>query len=262
MTRLPLLALLLASATVASAALAPAARAQQGTVTYEVTTTIEITLPPEMQQYADRIPRTQTQTRVLAFTEAATRPTEPTRDAAPDRPRRGERGGRPDRPGRGGPMMMQMGTRAPSVSYTDLDAGTRVLQTDFLGRTFLVTSDVPTYAWRLTGEQAEYLGYPCQKATTMRDSVAVEAWFAPGIPASVGPDEYGGLPGLILLVTEDGGRRTFVAQSVALEPPAAFTAPTEGRRVTRAEYDQIVREKTEEMGGSRGLGGATIIQIN
>ena len=238
MTRSIVLFALLASA-------APAL-AQQGTAAYTVTTQIDVQLPPGMEAYADQIPTSQTVEREVLFTEAATLTRNAPRDPAAEPERRGRR------------MMM----RAPErVVHDDLDTGARTEKTDFLDRSFLITGTAPTFAWRLTGDEATFLGYPCQKATTMRDSVAVEAWFAPGIPASVGPDGYGGLPGLILVLTEDEGKRTFVATRVSLEAPVAFSAPTEGQRVTRDEFDRIVREKIEEMGGPSGRFGGRGITI-
>ncbi len=136
----------------------------------------------------------------------------------------------------------------------DHDAGTSVERRDFLGRTFLIEGEREPLPWRLTDEQAEFLGYPCMKATLQRDSSTVEAWFTPQIPVSAGPEQYGGLPGLILVLSENDGRRTFVATEVSLDGLGEDTieAPTEGRRVTQEEFDRIVAEKMEEMGGERG----------
>ncbi len=149
-----------------------------------------------------------------------------------------------------------------SITHTDLEAWSLTEQRDFLGRTFLIKEDRPEYAWRLTGQQSEYLGYACQQAVTEVDSTTVEAWFAPEIPVSVGPDSFGGLPGAILVLTSDReARATWSATHVSLEPPdeAELQAPDKGRRVTREEFENIVEEKTEEM-DNRG-GGNFMIRI-
>ncbi len=137
-----------------------------------------------------------------------------------------------------------------AITYTDLEAWTVTEQRDFLGRDFLIEGDRPEYAWRLTGRQSEYLGYACQQAVTEVDSVAVEAWFAPELPVSVGPDSFGGLPGAILVLTRDGGAlETWSATHVSLAPPdeAELRAPDKGRKVTREEFETIEQEKLEEM---------------
>jgi GLPGLI family protein len=88
-----------------------------------------------------------------------------------------------------------------------------------------------------------------QKATAMQDSTVIEAWFTPEIPVSTGPGLYGGLPGLILVVSVDGGHETFSATEVSLGDleEGAMTAPEDGQQVTREEYEAIVAEKLEEL---------------
>ena len=218
------------------------ALAQEGTVRYEMTTQREVELPPEMAHLADQFPSVVTAERVLRFSGAIALTTSaPTTDDA--EPQRGVVVRRPE-------------------TVTWVADGARLQQLEFLGRTFLIRDEAPRLAWRLTGEEGEFLGYPCQKAIATRDSAVVEAWFTPQIPASVGPEAYGGLPGLILILTD--GTRTFAAQEVALGPlPAgALAAPDRGRAVTREEYARIVREKMDEMGAETGAGGVRIIRMN
>jgi GLPGLI family protein len=118
-----------------------------------------------------------------------------------------------------------------------------------MSRTFLIQSTQPSFAWKLPGEQSEFLGYTVQKATAMQDSTVIEAWFTPEIPVSTGPGLYGGLPGLILVVSVDGGHETFSATEVSLGDleEGAMTAPEDGQQVTREEYEAIVAEKLEEL---------------
>ena len=146
-----------------------------------------------------------------------------------------------------------------TITYTDLEAWTVTEQKDFLGRTFLIRGDRPEYAWRLTGEQSEYLGFACQKAVTEVDSAMVEAWFAPELPVSIGPASFGGLPGAILVLSiDDGNLTTWNATRVSPGMPeeALMAAPEKGRAVTQEEFAAIVKEKTEEMqnqGGNRRI---------
>ena len=225
------------------------AAAQEGTVRYDMTVRLDVELPPEMAHMQDEFPSSRTVPKLLAFDETGSLMTEPPRedDETASRPRR----------------VRMMSWRSEDATHADFETGTLTEKRDFLGRTFLVTGEPPALAWRLTDERVEFLGYLAQKAVTTRDSVGVEAWFTPEIPVPAGPGPYGGLPGLILVLTEDGGRRTFEAKEVSLGPLAegAVVAPREGRRVTREEYDRIVEEKMEEMGADR-RGGAVIIRRN
>ena len=149
-----------------------------------------------------------------------------------------------------------------TVTYTDLEAWTITEQKDFLGRTFLIRGDRSEYAWRLTGEQSEYLGFACQRAVTEVDSATVEAWFAPELPVSVGPASFGGLPGAILVLSiDDGDLTTWNATHVSPGMPeeASMAAPEKGREVTQEEFAAIVKEKTEEM-QNQGDNGRVVIR--
>ncbi len=216
--------------------------AQEGTVRYEITTRLDIELPPEMQHMADQFPSTSTASKLLHFDESTSLLV-----AAPEADDDEDFSS-------GGMRMMFRRSQSENALFVDRDAGTSVEKRDFMGRTFLIDGEPETLAWRLTDEQSEFLGYPCMKAIAMRDTVAVEAWFTPEIPVSAGPEEYGGLPGLILVLTIDDARQTFIAKEVTLAPLAEGTivAPEKGRRVTNEEFTGIVKEKMEEMQKSRG----------
>lgn len=236
---------------VAIALLTLPARAQEGVVTYDESVKIEIELPPEMAQMRDQIPNSSTSTKLLYFSEAGTlMKNAPKKDGEESGVRVGGEG-----------MMIRMMTSGDvdNQVYTDLEGGRVIEKRDFLGRTFLVTGEPEAYAWRLTGEQGEFLGYACMKAVATRDSTTVEAWFTPEIPVPGGPGPYGGLPGLILAVNVDDGRMSITAKEVSLGAldEGVLTPPEGGREVTRDEFRAIVDEKMKEMGAQRGREGAT-----
>ena len=237
MMRLLLLALLFAPAMAA---------AQSGTVQYSVTTKIDVRLPPGMEHMRDQIPTEQTREKELIFNAAAVL----TRDAPKEEEEAVEL---PDSDG--GRIFFSMGGRdADEQTFVDLEAGTSIETQDFFGRMFRIVGEPERLAWRLTGEQGVFLGHPVQQAFAERDSTTLQAWFTTSIPVSAGPETYGGLPGLILVLTD--GRRTYEATRVTLgEIPAdALAPPTDGREVTRERFDEIVEQKMEEMRESRPRG--------
>jgi len=134
-------------------------------------------------------------------------------------------------------------------AYTRYDEGTIVEARQLLGRSFIIADERPTYSWKLTSEQAEFLGYVVQKATAVQDSSVIEAWFTPQIPVQGGPATFGGLPGMILVVSIDDGQVQYTATGVSMSPIAegVIVRPTEGDGVTREEYEEIVAEKLEEL---------------
>jgi GLPGLI family protein len=73
------------------------------------------------------------------------------------------------------------------------------------------------------------------------------AWYTPDVPVSNGPNNYGGLPGLILEVND--GDLTIVCSELVLNPKEVkeIKEPTKGKTVTREKFSEIAKEKTKEM---------------
>ncbi|HKK12841.1 MAG TPA: GLPGLI family protein [Flavobacteriaceae bacterium] len=77
--------------------------------------------------------------------------------------------------------------------------------------------------------------------------IEVTAWYTPQIPVNQGPDEYWGLPGLILEV--DADRTTILCSKIVINPQdkEEIKVPSKGKEVTKQEYNTIVKQKIEEM---------------
>jgi len=77
--------------------------------------------------------------------------------------------------------------------------------------------------------------------------VLVTAWFTPQIPVKTGPEEYGGLPGLILEINID--RKTILCSKIIINPSRVnkISIPKKGKEVTRDVFHKIVKGKTEEL---------------
>ena len=258
--------IILRRATLGLLALCPAAlAAQQGTITYTHSINIEIELPPELAMMAGEVPSAVTQDMLLHFDPSASLmvPAPKGKDAAASKREK---------------MVMEMGmytemvmfagfsgisfggktanSQAPAAeSFVDLAEG-RIIEThELMGRTFRVVDQRPDYTWRLTSEQAEHLGYMVIKATAEHDSTTIEAWFTPEIPVGAGPGAYGGLPGMILVLSVDDGHTKYFATEIALGDveEGLIKTPDEGKEMSREEYDELVAEKMEEMRKAMGL---------
>ena len=81
----------------------------------------------------------------------------------------------------------------------------------------------------------------------MPKEITITAWYTPEIPVSNGPENYWGLPGLILEAND--GKTTILCSKIVLNPKdkVAIKAPTNGKVVTQKEYDETVIKKMEEM---------------
>jgi GLPGLI family protein len=169
--------------------------------------------------------------------------------------------------------------------YKNVQSKTFVHQTDMFGKPFLIKDSLRTWEWKLSSETKKIGNYTCYKATAIRkpnkifsnkekneskqDSVPQEqdstqgrsllskiekpedriitVWYTPEIPISQGPGPYWGLPGLILEVNT--GRTAILCSKLILNPEKkeVVEEPSKGKRVTQAEYDEIMAKKMEEM---------------
>lgn len=139
---------------------------------------------------------------------------------------------------------------------------------EFFSKPFLVDDELKSREWELSDESKKIGNYTAFKATystvtyrkamtfgdgmegemkTMTDTVKMEAWYTPEIPVSHGPDDYWGLPGLILEMST--GSTTFLCTKVILNPEGGVNikVPSKGKRVNREELTAIREEKTKEM---------------
>ncbi len=185
----------------------------------------------------DEIPNSQTTTKHLYFNESAALMKDAPESSEQDMTMHGENG-----------MVRFQTSRMENESYFDFENDRKIDKRDFMGRTFLVEAEGTNLSWKLSGEQSEFLGYMCQKATATVDSTTYEAWFTPEISIPAGPGK-GGLPGLILVLNIDDGQRSYVAKELPLEPleKGTIKAPKKGKKVSQEEFDEIVAEKMKEM---------------
>ena len=93
------------------------------------------------------------------------------------------------------------------------------------------------------------------------DEIEIIAWYAPEIPINQGPGQYWGLPGLILEVNE--GKTTILCSKLVMNTSdrKKIEPATKGKKVSQAEYDEIVTKKMEEMKkmyGGKGRRGSGV----
>ncbi|WP_339864499.1 GLPGLI family protein [uncultured Algoriphagus sp.] len=167
--------------------------------------------------------------------------------------------------------------------YKNVAEQTYIKEEDLMGKGFLVKDSLNTYDWELTGESKQIGDYTCQKATYSRivesktfsmgqdemeltkDTVKVTAWFTMQIPVSHGPDDFWGLPGLILELQNRGV--TYIAERIVLNPTekVQLEIPKKGQLISSKEYQALSEEKMQEMmkrySGKPGNGNEMVIKI-
>ncbi len=178
-------------------------------------------------------------------------------------------------------VSFSVGGGASSTTYKNTAEKLFMQESDVFGKAFLVKDELEAQEWQITGESKKIGNYTAQKAIytrtverqsftfgdiededaepqTTTDTIKVEAWFTPEIPVSHGPENYWGLPGLILEVSN--GSVTYLCTKVTLNPEEGveIKKPKKGKKVNREEFQKIMEEKMEEMskkysGGGNGM---------
>ncbi|RNL85990.1 GLPGLI family protein [Sinomicrobium pectinilyticum] len=176
-------------------------------------------------------------------------------------------------------MAVFTGPGGEGIYYKDVKNLTYCNQVEVFGKIFRIKDSLPDLQWKLDNETRKIGEYTCYKATAIRkvsrpgfsvkpgkgnkrektaDSgkepvgaedkkIVITAWYTPEIPVNQGPGEYWGLPGLILGV--DTERTSILCSKIILnsQDKEEIEAPKKGKEVSRAEFDEIMHKKMEEM---------------
>ena len=168
----------------------------------------------------------------------------------------------------GGVMVMVMGGNGSSdILYKNISENRMAHKTELMGKVFLIKDNLEAYDWELTGETKNIGNYTCYKAVYEKEEEDIQidmidgevkeekvtkkrtlvVWYTTDVPISNGPNNYGGLPGLILEVND--GDQTIVCSELVLNPKEAkeIKEPVKGKIVTREKFSKISLEKTKEM---------------
>ena len=92
--------------------------------------------------------------------------------------------------------------------------------------------------------------------------ITITAWYSPEIPINQGPENYWGLPGLILEVND--GKTIILCSKIVLnsKEKVEIKEPTNGKVISQKEYDETVVNKMEEFRQmNQGKGGNGGMQI-
>ena len=193
-------------------------------------------------------------------------------------------GGGPATASSGGAVFMVASSGEGSTLYKNLAELNYVQEQDMMGKEYLIKDELKPAEWELSEETKKVGNYTVQKASfsriidskrfstgmtemeNVKDTIQVIAWFAPEIPVSHGPENYFGLPGLILEVQSQG--RTFICEKIELNPsadPVVIEKPSKGKEITQTEFRTVQEEGMKQMmnryQGKPGEGATMQIRI-
>jgi GLPGLI family protein len=153
------------------------------------------------------------------------------------------------------------------VLYKNTKEGSFINQNEVFGKIFLIKDQLEKRQWQL-GQETKNIGqYTCYKAIyteeievlesrfgsddeeqkeTKMETRTVTAWYTPQIPVNNGPEQYQGLPGLILEIND--GDQQIVCSKIVLNPENKVTIkpPRQGKEVNQEEFEEIMEQKMKE----------------
>ncbi len=150
------------------------------------------------------------------------------------------------------------------ITYKNLKEQRYTDQKEIYGKQFLIKDSLDQKNWVLSNE-TKFIGkYTCFKATFTSDDTSkilssdgtmetttkertTTAWYTPQIPINNGPEDYDGLPGLILEIND--GDLTLACTKIVINPSETIDIeePDKGKKVSQNEFDTIINKKNDEM---------------
>lgn len=126
----------------------------------------------------------------------------------------------------------------------DFAKGTKTEIQEMLGKTYILEDSLRTPNWKIMNQIKDVAGYVCMKAVT-EDPIRnqkITAWFAQDLPVSAGPEQYHGLPGLILELELNEGDVVITATSVQFRDVSKelVLPKVKGKKIKQADYNTLV----------------------
>lgn len=224
-----------------------------GKVVYEEKMNLHKNLPPDKQDMKDMIPEFNSSMFQLVFSG----------DESIYQPQKESEEKEVTTTNGGSQMAMRFG-RENRIVYKNLALDTMIESREFMQKQFLIVGAPTARKWKIGKNQKVILGHKCMEADFRLDSTtSMVVWFTPEIAVSNGPGDYQGLPGLILGVDINDGLRMVTATEITMADvdKSVIAAPTKGKEVTSAEFDQIRKDKMKEMHMNNPNGPGPMIMI-
>jgi GLPGLI family protein len=165
--------------------------------------------------------------------------------------------------------------------YINAKDKTSSVEDEIFGKEFLIVEPIEKPNWELVDETKKIGDYTCFKAKLLvpvsdnqkkeyeeflkkeeikpslfkmqepKDKMII-AWYTPEIPASFGPNNYWGLPGLILEINEP--ELIILCSKVVLNTKGTtIKVPNKGQKVSQKEFDAIQKKKYDSMKNEDGV---------
>lgn len=224
------------------------AQVKEGTIIYERKADLHRRMPDE--QMKAMVPQFRTEKQQLFFKDNISVYKAIAADEAPD----------PFEDGNGGQIMIRIGGPGDGgVLYKNFTTQQFLEQTSLGDKDYVIDDTVKAQAWKLADETKNVLGYTCKKATVKTPMGSdVVAWYTEDIPLPIGPENFNGLPGAILMMDINNAEIVFTAVELKKEADTKeLKAPNSGKHITRADF----QKKMDELFGPPTPDGRRIIRF-
>ncbi len=137
-------------------------------------------------------------------------------------------------------------------TYKNYATQTTIEQRELGPKKYIIQDSLRKQNWKLdeSGETKTVKGYTCKKATAKASQGEVVAWYTEQISCPSGPDNFGGLPGMILEVNVSDGEIIFSPLEITDKTDKKLVkAPANGKKITRPEFQKMIEE---QFGGNGG----------
>lgn len=144
--------------------------------------------------------------------------------------------------------------------YVNLKDNQMAVQRSILEKSFVVEQPFKMEQWDIMPAETKTInGKMCKKAVSRNDSMVV-AWFCDKIPCVMGPNGYGGLPGLIMQL--ETSLATYTLTSFKANPTSTLNIVNnqKGNKISQTEYQRVRAEKLRALGAS-STGGVQVIKM-
>lgn len=209
------------------------AQTKQGTIVYE--RKIDVHRRMEDEQMKAMVPQFRTDKHKLLFTENVSVYKTVEEEEAPD----------PFDNGGGNRIMIRFGGPGEDgILYKNFSSQKLFQQTSLGDKEYIIDDTIRTQQWKLADETKTILNHNCKKATTKTERGSdIVAWYAEDIPVPAGPENFGGLPGAILLLDANNGEIVFTATEIKGNVSSKdLKEPSNGKHITRADFEKKVDE--------------------
>lgn len=213
-------------------------QAEEGLITYTTKVNMHKNLPEERAELKRIIPELNITRNVLLFNAAESLYKSLGEEENPF-----------DQPNGGNGMIMR--TASSNETYLDRNESIITQLREFMGKRYLIKKEQNRIPWKLESDTKEIQGYSCKSASyTDENNRRVKAWYTEELRIPLGPENFQGLPGLILEVTINNDDIVISAEKIewrALKKNE-MKVPKGGLEVSDEEYRSLLEEQMKNMG--------------